>query len=108
MIAILDYCLHLNSEKNDVQSQKAVIKGESKRDKPIFQFIFSISLFFFLATLIILTKLSFMAEKNKFNGVYDDSNVTLLMILMCALGFFLGGPLRSYYSYRSIKAMGNL
>ncbi len=41
-------------------------------------------------------------------GIYDDSNVSLLMILMCALGFFLGGPLRSYYSYRSIKAMGSL
>ena len=108
MIAILDYFLHLNAEKNDDQSQKAVIKDESKRDKPIFQFIFSISLFFCLATLIILTKLSFRAEENKVNGVYDDSNVTLLMISMCALGFFLGGPLRSYYSYRSIKAMGSL
>lgn len=30
------------------------------------------------------------------------------MLLMCALGFFFGGPLKSYFSYKSIKAMGDL
>ncbi len=30
------------------------------------------------------------------------------MILMCSLGFFFGGPLKSYFSYRTIKAMGGL
>ncbi len=30
------------------------------------------------------------------------------MILMCCLGFFFGGPLKSYASYRTIKAMVEL
>ena len=108
MIGISDYLLHIMAEKNENQSENRSIKEVSKRENPISQFIFSISLFFCLIILFILTILSFRAEENKINGVYLNSNVTLLMILMCALGFFLGAPLRSYYSYRSINAMGIL
>lgn len=30
------------------------------------------------------------------------------MVLMCCLGFFFGGPFKSYIAYRSIKTMGHL
>jgi hypothetical protein len=80
----------------------------SNGDRAVYLFLFSVSLFFFLIALVILCVFSFQTAKNKKNGINGDSNVTLEMILMCALGFFFGGPLKSYFSHKTIKAMGNL
>lgn len=56
-----------------------------------------------------LTYLSFDTAERKSKGqLVDDSKLGIQMILMCSLGFFFGGPLKSYFSYRTIKAMGGL
>jgi len=58
--------------------------------------------------LFILAYISFQTEERKKEGIIDDSNVGISMILMCALGFFFGGPLKSYFSVKSIRAMSGL
>lgn len=56
-----------------------------------------------------LTYLSFDTAERKSKGqLVDDSKLGIQMILMFSLGFFFGGPLKSYFSYRTIKAMGGL
>ncbi len=107
LIAISDFILHKISERIEKSNENNQAVEESK-DKAIFSFIFSISLFFFALTLIMLTILSFQSAESKSKGYTDESNLNIQMILMCCLGFFFGGPLKSYFSYRTIKAMGGL
>ncbi len=108
LVEISDFILQKISEKIEKLNHYNRIQEESK-DKAVFSFIFSISFFLFMLTLILLTTLPFQSSERKINGyTEDESNLSIQMILMCCLGFFFGGPLKSYCSYRTIKAMGSL